>query len=117
MTEPLRWIEDGHKLIFRLVRDVVEISHIVCPFDGKNAVCNSGREYCVVQRFVGVYGTEICIGTADISGPVEIAWVPTAGSGSDLDRDFDQVWMIPVRDADYMAAKMGIVDEDLDELT
>lgn len=100
-----QWIEDGHVVHFRLDRDVVNVSHIECPYDGKIGVCNRNRAKCVVETYIEVYGTEICVGVALIEGPIEIAWVPNFGS-SDLDDEFEQVWFTPVRDPDYIAYKL-----------
>lgn len=100
-----QWIEDGHKVHFRLDRDVLSIAYVECPYEGKTALCNRFREHCVVDTFLSVYGPECNIGSCPIDGPVEIAWVPQLGD-SDLDDEFGSVWVLPVIDVDYKAWKM-----------
>lgn len=104
----LRWIEDGHGLTFKLNRGAIEVG-VDCPYEGRVGVCNRGRDYCVVQRFVGVYGPEVNLGVAPIDGWLEIAWLPQPGDG-DIDREFIQVWVIPTEDQDYLELKAGVAD-------
>jgi hypothetical protein len=103
--EKVQWIEDGHVLHFRIDHDDIYISHVQCPFREKVSLCNRMRDNCVVDTYVGVYGTEVNIGSTTLDGPLEIAWVPVLGE-SDLDREFIQIWIIPVTDPDYVTLKM-----------
>lgn len=105
MTKASDFIADGHKVHFQWDRDKIEISHVECPHEGKTALCNKLRQGCVVNTFVGTYGSELNVGTVYINGPQEIAWLPIPGD-SDLDRDFMQVWIVPIADTDYRAAIM-----------
>lgn len=104
LSEP-QWIEDGHRIIFRIERDIITIFYVECPFEGQVALCNRGREDCIINTFTNVYGAEINIGSCNIDGPMEIAWVPQLGE-CDLDREFAQVWIIPLADPDYKAYKV-----------
>ncbi len=103
--EKIKWIEDGHVLHFRMDLDSIYISHVECPHRGTTSLCNRMRDNCVVDTYVGTYGTEINIGSTTLDGPQEISWVPILGE-SDLDREFVQIWIIPVSDPDYIAFKM-----------
>ncbi len=105
VEEQVQWIEDGHILHFRMDRDSIYISHVQCPHMGKTALCNRLRDYCVVDTYVGAYGPEVNVGSTTLDGPQEIAWVPILGE-SDLDREFAQIWFIPVTDPDYITFKM-----------
>lgn len=106
-----RWLEDGHKVLFKWYRDAVVIESISCPHEGTNAACNYKRDGCVVQLFLGVYGAEINIGEALLDGPVEVAWTSAPGE-SDLDREIGAVWVTPVNDISYRAMKLAL--ESLD---
>ena len=98
------FIEDGHTIHFRWDRDELHIAYVTCPYVGVTSMCNRLRDYCVVARFVGTYGTEVNIGSIEITGPVEVAWYPVPGR-SDEDEEFRQVWVIPIDDPDLAAAK------------
>lgn len=104
MADP-SWIEDGHRLHFRIDRGDIVIAYVECPYEGKTALCNRNREQCVIDTFVTVYGAEVNVGSAYINGPVEIAWTPELGE-CDFDREFCQVWVVPTEDVDYRAYKM-----------
>lgn len=104
VPEPI-WIEDGHKLHFRIDQAEVGVFYVECPFEGLQARCNKGRENCVIDTFVAIYGTELNIGEAFIYGPLEIAWTPVLGQ-SDIDDEFAQVWIIPLADQSYKAFKL-----------
>ena len=98
------WIEDGHKIVFEWDGDSVHVKRVVCPFDGGGAICKKRRDFCVVSRFVGVYGPEVNIGKVDINGPVEIAWVGVPGN-SDLDEEFGGIWVTPIEDVNFQTYK------------
>lgn len=100
------FIEDGHVLHFRLKMDQVIIERVTCPFRvAKGGYCSRMRDYCVVQRFIGVYGTELCIGEVSLDdGPIEIAWHPVLGD-SDLDSELGSIWYTPIADEDYLDSK------------
>ncbi len=100
-----QWIEDGHKIHFRLEPGEVTISHVECPNRGVTALCNRQREHCVVDTFVSLLKAECCIGSTTINGPEEVAWTPVLGY-SDLDHEFSQVWIVPMSDPDYIAMKV-----------
>lgn len=102
-----RWMEDGHKVSFRWLRDSVVIDSISCPHEGTNAVCNYKREGCIVQLWLGVYGVETCIGETAIDGPVEVAWTSVPGE-SDLDRDVSSLWVTPIYDLSYQSMKLAL---------
>ena len=104
-TKPIPWIEDGHILHFRLDKDQLYISHVECPHSDSVSICTRMRDWCVVGMFIGVYGTELNLGNTYVDGPLEIAWIPIPGV-SDLDKEFAQVWFIPVSDPDFRAAKI-----------
>ena len=104
MASPDDFIEDGHKVHFRWDRDELAISHVECPHEGRTGMCNKLRDQCVVAAFVAVYGAELNIGSIYIDGPVEVGWYPIAGE-CDVDREFAHVWLIPVADPDFKAAK------------
>jgi hypothetical protein len=111
-----QWHEDGHKVRFRWNADQVEISYVECPFAGTTGLCNLRRDHCVVDTFVGVYGSEVNIGSCDINGPQEIAWVALPG-GSDLDNEFSQIWIVPLSDEDYKMYKARLPRTKEDEAT
>lgn len=98
------FVEDGHKVVIAWHKDSVSIGAVVCPNEGTASLCNRMRKYCVVERFISVYGTECNVGSTIVNGPVEIAWAPVSGS-SDLDDEFAQIWVVPVDDPDYRASK------------
>lgn len=102
-----RWMEDGHKVLFKWARDSIVIEAVSCPHEGTNAVCNYKRNGCVVQLFLGVYGPEICIGEALLDGPIEIAWTSTPGE-SDLDREVSTLWVTPLNDLSYKSMKLAL---------
>jgi hypothetical protein len=104
------WTEDGHKLNFEIDGDEISISHVDCPMTGSSAFCNRRRNFCVVQRFVGIFGPECNIGQSRIQGPVEIAWIGVPGD-SDLDDEFAQVWVTPINDPEYQSSKISIMGE------
>lgn len=101
-----QWIEDSHKIHFRLDRDELTIAYVECPFEGKTALCNRFRDHCVVDTFVKVYGAECNVGSCAITGPMEIAWTPQVGGSDDLDSEFGAIYILPVDDVDYRAFKM-----------
>jgi hypothetical protein len=105
-----RWQEDGHKVVFKWQRDTVLIETIMCPHEGTNAACNAQRDYCLVQTFLGVYGTELNIGEVLLDGPIEIAWTAEDGD-SDLDRQYACIWVTPVTDISYKAMKLALSDD------
>lgn len=106
-----RWSEDGHRIHFALVRDEVLIESVSCPHEGTKARCNQRRDYCVVERFLSVYGAELNVGEVSIDGPVEIAWTPENGD-SDLDSEYATVWVTPVKDISYRAMKLALSSDD-----
>lgn len=95
--------QDGHKVVFSLAKDTVVVDRVDCPYDnGVSGVCNkNGR--CVVRRFIYLFGTECCLGSTTIDGPVEIAWYPVFGE-SDLDPEVGAVFFTPVNDIEYQDA-------------
>lgn len=107
-----RWMEDGHRVVFKWLRDSVVVEAIVCPHEGTNAVCNYKRDNCIVQLFLGIYGAELCIGETLIDGPVEIAWTSVPGE-CDFDREIAHLWVTPLDDLSYRAMKLALL-EDLD---
>jgi len=111
VTKPSDFIEDGHLVHFRWDKDEIHISNVECPHGGATASCNRLRDFCVVARFLGVYGSELNIGAISIDGPVEIAWLPLPGE-SDLDREFGHIWVVPVKDPDFVAAKFMQKEEE-----
>lgn len=106
-----RWLEDGHLVEFKWVRDQVLIEKVTCPHGGTNATCNFKRDGCVVALFLGVYGPELNIGEALLDGPVEVAWTYERGD-SDLDSEIGSVWVTPVKDINYRAMKLALEDFD-----
>lgn len=100
----VRWIEDGHKIVFRLEKEKIDIFNVECPYEEGVSLCNKGRDNCVVRLFLSVYGTEINIGSAFIDGPVEIAWTPILGE-CDLDKEFAQIWTVPLDDVEFKTWK------------
>lgn len=100
----LEWVEDGHRLVVRIERDSLTIDRVVCPFENNTAFCNRRRSGCVVQRFIGVFGSECNVGSCDVGGPLEIAWIGVPGE-SDLDDEFAGIWVTPVDDIDYRSYK------------
>lgn len=104
-TDDLTWLEDGHKLTFRLERDSVFIFQVHCPYDGMISLCNKGRDTCVIDTFVSAYGFEINVGSVNIDGDIEIAWAPVLG-GCDIDDQLSQLWFVPVEDPEFKAYKL-----------
>lgn len=104
-----RWMEDGHKVVFKWQRDEIVIEAISCPHEGTNATCNYKRDFCLVQRFLGVYGSEINIGEILLDGPIEIAWTSEEGD-SDLDHQYAGIWVTPVNDISYKSMKLALSD-------
>ena len=100
------WIEDGHKVVINWDGDTISIKRVDCPFDDGGAVCNRRKDFCVVSRFLGVYGPELNIGTADVDGLMEIAWVGIPGD-SDLDDELAAIWVIPVNDANFQEMRQS----------
>lgn len=98
------FIEDGHLIRFVWERDTVLITDVHCPNSGSMSLCNRRRSYCVVDRFLGVYGLECNVGVAPIDGPIEVAWMGLPGE-SDIDSEFEQVWVVPVTDTQYLEMK------------
>lgn len=105
------FIEDGHKVVITWHKDSVTIGAVVCPNEGIASLCNRMRKYCVVERFISVYGTECNVGSTIVNGPVEVAWAPVPGA-SDLDDEFMQIWVVPLDDPDYLASKRSADDSD-----
>jgi hypothetical protein len=102
--EGLSFIQDGHYLTVAWDKDRVWIDDVVCPNEGSTSLCNRRRTYCVVHRFIEVYGTECNVGRTVINGPIEIAWLPVYGE-SDIDHEFKQIWVCPVDDPNYLASQ------------
>ncbi len=98
------WLEDGHSVVVVWDRDHVRIGAVNCPNADRVSFCNRQRSFCVVQKFVEVYGFDCNVGHTVINGPVEIAWVGIEGE-SDLDKEWQGVWIIPIDDPDYRTAK------------
>ena len=111
MARASDFIEDGHRVHFSWDRSDLQISKVECPHTGRVSKCNRLRDQCVVARFVGLYGPEVNVGVAHIDGPVEIAWYPVPGE-CDLDREFRHIWVVPVKDTDYLGAKFVEANED-----
>jgi hypothetical protein len=105
-----RWMEDGHKVVFKWQRDEIVIEAISCPHEGTNAACNYKRDFCLVQRFLGVYGSEINIGEILLDGPIEVAWTAEEGE-SDLDSQYACIWVTPVNDISYRSMKLALSDD------
>lgn len=105
-----RWREDGHKVLFKWLRDTVTIEVVLCPHEGTNADCNHRRDFCIVQRFLGVYGTELNIGEILLDGPIEIAWTAEEGE-SDLDRQYSGIWITPVQDISFKSMKLALSED------
>jgi hypothetical protein len=101
------FIEDGHKIHFWWDRDKLHIKRVECPHQGATGMCNRLRDYCAVARYIGVYSSELNVGSTPVDGPVEIAWLPIPGE-SDLDKEFAQIWVVPVNDIEYMQAKSDL---------
>jgi len=114
-----QWINDGH--VVRLVweRDEVSIAEVHCPNVGTTAICNRRRGYCVVSQFIAVFGFDLNIGKSYLEGPVQIAWCPIAGGGSDIDDEYASLWIVPVEDPDFqlMIAEEQGLDSGLEEFT
>lgn len=110
MSDASLFNEDHHFIKFYLDKDDIIVSDVYCPYeDDPNSLCRVGRGYCVVRRFIGVYGTQICIGECEIMGPMEIAWFGTqTGESSDLDNQFSGMWFVPIEDADYQRSKLEL---------
>ena len=111
MADVRDFIEDGHKAHIRWDRDQIHITHVECPHQGVTSMCNRLRDYCVVNRFVGIYGAELNVGSISVTGPVELAWLPVQGEG-DEDPEFRQVWVVPMEDPDYKAHKYAASHQD-----
>jgi hypothetical protein len=109
------WIEDGHRLHFRIDGDSIHISFTECPHQGAASLCTRMRQHCVVDTFISIYGAELNGGSGSIDGPMEIAWTPVLGQ-SDLDNEFQQIWFVPIEDPDYRAFKIlrGKTKEELE---
>lgn len=105
-----RWQEDGHKVLFKWQRDSILIEVVTCPHEGTNAACNYKRDFCLVQRFLGVYGVELNIGEILLDGPIEVAWTAEEGD-SDLDQQYAGLWVTPVNDISYKAMKLALSDD------
>lgn len=100
------WIEDHHKVHIRWDRDEIAPFYVECPHEGKNAICTRDRDYCVVDRYMGIYGAELNVGSISLDdGPVEIAWYPILGA-SDLDQVIGGLYVVPVNDVEYRASKL-----------
>lgn len=95
------FIQDGHWISFVLDREEVKIAEIHCPNVGTTSLCNRRRTFCVVERFLDAYGIDLNLGRVHLDGKVEIAWCPVHGEESDLDVEFDSVWIVPIKDPDY----------------
>lgn len=104
-------IIDGHIVHFLWERDSVRIFRVDCPNDDATGICNRRRSYCVVDRFISVYGYELNMGTTPLDGPIEVAWVPVYGE-SDLDQEFASVWLMPVKDPEFKATYLPSEDDD-----
>ena len=92
------WIRDGHKVVVYWDADELHAADVICPFEGATSLCRRQRDYCVVSRFMGVYGAELNIGNKiAVNGPVEIAWVAQLGE-SDLDNEYAGMWIVPITD-------------------
>lgn len=105
MAEPqVNFVEDGHRVVFDWVRDEIKLT-VECPNAGRESLCNIKRAQCCVATFLGVYGSEINIGSAKINGPVEVAWTAKIG-WSDIDPEYCNVWIIPLSDPEYIASKI-----------
>ena len=109
LEQQTEWIKDGHSVEITWDRDHVWVSNVNCPNVGRTALCNRTRSYCVVQKFIEVYGAECNVGRTTVSGPVEVVWAPILGD-SDLDPEFAQVWVCPTDDPDYVA--LNALDPD-----
>lgn len=93
--------QDGHYIVFALNQNDVSIARVDCPHDGgTKGLCNANRSYCVVRRYLFVYGTDLSLGSAQITGPMEIAWLSREGE-SDIDPEIGAIYFTPVMDADY----------------
>jgi hypothetical protein len=114
MASPSDFIEDGHRIHFRWDRDELIISYVECPHQAGSGMCNRMRTDCVVAAFVSTFGPELNIGSTSIDGPIEVAWYPVLGE-SDLDRQFRHVWLVPVLDPDFVAAKYMESQKEEDE--
>lgn len=106
-----QWAEDGHKVFIVWDRDQLVVDRVECPFEGTNAYCNRLRDFCVVQRFVGLFGAESNVGVAQVMGGIEVAWLGVPGD-SDLDHELAGVWITPINDPDYRMFKES---QSLDE--
>lgn len=101
MSDPSDWVLDGHAVHVEWDSDEVKISHVSCPFDGvAGSICKKGRDFCVVSRYLGVYGFELNVGRIAVNSPVEIAWIGVLG-GSDLDDELASIWVCPVEDEEF----------------
>lgn len=99
-----QWVEDGHRVTIVWDGDELLVDHVACPFEGggSGSLCRRQRDYCVVSRYLGVYGPELNTGgKVKVDGPVEVAWAAQLGQ-SDLDDEFAGIWVIPVNDISYM---------------
>lgn len=93
--------DDGHRVGFKVSKDVVE-PYVVCPRDdGTKGRCNQGRSFCVVRRFVNIYGLELCLGSTTVVGEMPIAWFTLAGD-SDLDAEVGAVFFTFTDDQEYV---------------
>lgn len=98
------WVEDGHKVHVVWDADSLSVQQVDCPFEGSSAFCNRKRNYCVVQRFIGVFGAEVNVGRTVVNGPIEIAWIGMNGD-SDIDDELSGIWITPINDPDYIIFK------------
>lgn len=104
MTE---WISDNHRISLAVVNDDIKVASISCPYENtRSGQCWAGRDFCVVRRFIEVYGFDFCLGSAAVSGPIEIAWVAVLGD-SDLDSEVGAIYFTPVDDEKFQKALRG----------
>ena len=109
--------QDGHSIVFGLKGNDVSIVRVDCPHDGgSKGVCNANRSYCIVRRYLFMYGTDLCLGSVIIDGPVEIAWLSQEGE-SDLDPIIGAVYFTPVMDSDYQNMLNDAMFEEQKELS
>jgi hypothetical protein len=114
VDQPQRFIEDGHRVTLGVYKERVGISAVHCPNVENQAegYCNRMRDYCVVERFLDVYGLECNVGSIVVSdGSFEVAWMPVVPDRNDtFDRDvdpvFSQVWVVPIEDSEYKMWKV-----------
>lgn len=101
------WNDDGHTLFMVLNQSQLEIQQVHCP-NGPTGDCQHSEIGCIVQWFVGRFGLDCHVGVAPPEEFMRIAW---SWSGSRIDPDASQVWIMSTKDEFYSAWAASQRDE------